>query len=710
MVFLKKTVSLLLTVCLLTSVGAVLLGKVTFAAPTAVCPGAVLEVFASGFDGPFGLAFDADGNLYVANEGAGGGGGTSVSKVTPDGAVSTFVSGFEGPAGLAFDGDGNLWVSDDRSRVWKVLPDGTVLLGVDFDFGNPNAIAFDKDWNLFVAAHAGYIYSVSPGGEVVVFAGPFVGPQSVCFDAQGNVYTSDGSGTIYKIDVEGSSAVFSAGVLRSSQGGLVIDAEGNVYASEAADSESQNVYVFNPEGVGRILVAGFEASESMNFPRGLAFDSLGRLYITEYGRGIVWRVTFTDVHNKVAFEFSHGFWRGIVEDSIANVPLDFSELWLVQIHNWIDDSGQPLVNPNLTLLADREFVHFNPWPPQVSDGRYEWDFQTSVAEDALLAVSASEADPVDFHAPGFTAQRRVVPEVLEDAVTVQNLSLTFRLEAPLASDVNTLHINVAPPNVAYGEEKLVEYTLLSLNSVEGWTTSDVGWAIDPASVVVGKIYRFEAVFNAVKSPKLQGSPTSKPGVLIHYAHWDNLDVVGSSSSVTVNHPEGPVLVLSADWEYEWYPSTTRSRQDFWFLQTVSGIVENPSPPPDYVAKIPAVVDVKPDVFNMRRGADFVAGYIELPRGYDVEDIDVSTLLLDGVFPAKRSPTAIGDYDGDGVPDLMVKFDLSAMGMEAEESTGFGYGRRFVFDVVVTVNGRLCDGTLFEGSDVIRVIMWVGRTS
>jgi DNA-binding beta-propeller fold protein YncE len=51
-----------------------------------------------GISYPWGLAFDAAGNLYVAN---------TISKVTPAGVVSTFVSsGLDAPEGLALDSAG----------------------------------------------------------------------------------------------------------------------------------------------------------------------------------------------------------------------------------------------------------------------------------------------------------------------------------------------------------------------------------------------------------------------------------------------------------------------------------------------------------------------------------------------------------------------------------------------------------------------------
>ena len=57
-----------------------------------VTPAGVVSTFATGFNIPVGLAFDAAGNLYVANTGD-----NTVSKVTPAGVVSTFASGFTVP-------------------------------------------------------------------------------------------------------------------------------------------------------------------------------------------------------------------------------------------------------------------------------------------------------------------------------------------------------------------------------------------------------------------------------------------------------------------------------------------------------------------------------------------------------------------------------------------------------------------------------------
>jgi hypothetical protein len=108
--------------------------------------------------------------------------------------------------------------------------------------------------------------------------------------------------------------------------------------------------------------------------------------------------------------------------------------------------------------------------------------------------------------------------------------------------------------------------------------------------------------------------------------------------------------------------------------------------------IPATIDFNPDTLNLKSEGNWITCYIELP-GYDVEEIDVSTVRLQGVISAESRPIEVGDNDDDGVPDLMVKFDRSVVQDILE----------VVDEVEMTVSGELNDGTLFEGSDKIRVI-------
>jgi hypothetical protein len=111
----------------------------------------------------------------------------------------------------------------------------------------------------------------------------------------------------------------------------------------------------------------------------------------------------------------------------------------------------------------------------------------------------------------------------------------------------------------------------------------------------------------------------------------------------------------------------------------------------------ASVDIDPDTLNTRSQGVPITAYVELAGGHDVNEIDVSTISLawkEATVPAEPTPTNIGDHDGDGVPDLMVKFSRAAVVNMLAEHVG---------DATLRVTGALTSGWPFEGSDTIRVI-------
>lgn len=108
----------------------------------------------------------------------------------------------------------------------------------------------------------------------------------------------------------------------------------------------------------------------------------------------------------------------------------------------------------------------------------------------------------------------------------------------------------------------------------------------------------------------------------------------------------------------------------------------------------AIIDIKPNTLNLKSKGKWITTYITLPEDYNVEDIDVETILLDGTIPAGIHPTEIGDYDEDDIPDLMVKFDRAPV-IKYILGLGFTDG-----EVILTVTGELLDGTLFEGTDTV----------
>jgi len=113
--------------------------------------------------------------------------------------------------------------------------------------------------------------------------------------------------------------------------------------------------------------------------------------------------------------------------------------------------------------------------------------------------------------------------------------------------------------------------------------------------------------------------------------------------------------------------------------------------------ISATVDIKPSTLNLKDKGRFMTCLIELPEGFNVSDISIVTIKLNGTICAFMFPTGVGDSDNDTVPDLMVKFDRQSV-IAYIIGQGITSG-----NVMLTVTGNLDDGTAFEGSDIIRVI-------
>jgi sugar lactone lactonase YvrE len=257
----------------------------TFSIPVTLtgAPAPTITTFASGFNFPAATAFDAAGNLYVANNGAG-----TVSKVTPAGTVSTFASGLNGPAGLAFDAAGNLYVSNNSNgTVSKVTPAGTVSTFAT-GFNNPGSLAIDAAGNLYVNNEStSTVSKVTLAGMVSTFASGFSDSAALAFSG-GNLYVGSlGTDTVSKVTPAGVVSTFASGF--AGPEGLALDAAGNLYVANYGDGSNNGTMVseVTPAGVVSTFATGFSG------PDALAFDAAGNLYVANSAIDTVSKVSET---------------------------------------------------------------------------------------------------------------------------------------------------------------------------------------------------------------------------------------------------------------------------------------------------------------------------------------------------------------------------------------------------------------------------------
>ena len=178
---------------------------------------------------PIGVVADGHGNVYVADAN-----NHRVRKISPGGAVSTLAGNgtagykegsgtdaeFNFPTGVAADATGNIYVADNYNhRIRKINPDATVSTlagdghpgfkegaGAAAAFNSPGGVAADAAGNIYVADTYNHrIRKISPAGIVRTLAGNGTGgfkdgtgiatqfnePTGVAVDAAGNIYVAD---------------------------------------------------------------------------------------------------------------------------------------------------------------------------------------------------------------------------------------------------------------------------------------------------------------------------------------------------------------------------------------------------------------------------------------------------------------------------------------------------------------------------------------
>lgn len=245
---------------------------------------------AARFNTPVGIAVDAQGTVYVADQN-----NHKIRTITPGGQVSTLAgtgtagatdgpvasAQFNKPSGVAVGPDGTVYVADKGNNKIRQIRNGqvTTLAGTgtagrvdgaptSAQFNQPTGIAIDGSGSLYIADQGSFTVRVIRSGQVATLAG---------------------TGALGSADGAAGSASFNTPT------GVAVDALGNVYV---ADENNNKIRLISPNGQVSTF-AGSGVAGAVNgtgpqirfyLPYSVAVDARGTVYVAEEGTFILRRI------------------------------------------------------------------------------------------------------------------------------------------------------------------------------------------------------------------------------------------------------------------------------------------------------------------------------------------------------------------------------------------------------------------------------------
>jgi uncharacterized protein (TIGR03437 family) len=413
---------------------------------------------AAQLDTVYGVAVDSHGYIFVADsrnhrirkiangvittvagngqEGAGGDNGPATS------AQLSF------PRDVAVDAQGNLYIADTgNSRIRKVTAAG-VISTIAGD-GTPG---FTGDGNAATSAELSYPAALAMGAGGVLYIADSWNYRIRKITSDGKIQTVAGNGSYGPFGDGGLATAASLGLIQS----LAVDAQGNLYLSDSYNHRIRKVTAAGAissvvgGGFGPAADGGAALSATLKFPKGVAVDSQGNLYVADSLNHRIRKVTSGGVISTVAGSGAAGYSGdgpatttqlnspyGLGADPTG--PLYFSDLWNYRVRNL----GSAAVTPIVTAITDvagsqpiiTSGAYMSIWGSNLAPKTDNWN--TSIANQQLptqlSGVSVTVGGkPAYVHYISAGQINIVAPDVSAGSVQVQ-VSNSGVLSAPFTA-------------------------------------------------------------------------------------------------------------------------------------------------------------------------------------------------------------------------------------------------------------------------------------
>ncbi len=284
--------------------------------------GTTETTFATGFNKPSHMTFDAAGNLYVADNGS-----NTIKEITPAAVVSTFLSGLNGPLGIAFDTTSphpNIFEADNTSGFINESSYGNYSINAPL----PAGLAFDTSTGTISGTPTGpsnatvytvTAYNASGSSSFNITVSVVTPPPAISYTPAGGNYVTgtaiaaltpvNTGGTVHALGFSTTGTALTGGTLLNPLN-MTIDAAGNVYV---ADPHNHTVLEYNSSGAWvKNIGSGFTN------PNGIVFDSAGNAYVVDHGAPAVYKITPAGVQTTIisgTAGFLYGPWAIAIDGS-----------------------------------------------------------------------------------------------------------------------------------------------------------------------------------------------------------------------------------------------------------------------------------------------------------------------------------------------------------------------------------------------------------